>query len=105
MPTLYSKRLLAANMVAATPYSANVPGDKIWVIRDISVGAGGTGLEFVAQGGGISFVQLYLTLASGVAVGTLRWEGRQVLNPGDTLEMFSNGSCAAAISGYELNSP
>lgn len=107
MAGIYSTRFVAVTPAAANTVYYTVPIGKIAVVRSMTVGWNTTG-----GAGGTLFVLLpfsngYLWVVP-LAITTLgsdRWEGRVVLNPGETIRASTTASPVVflTVSGYLLN--
>lgn len=102
MASVYSVRM-GLGTVAAAGYVVvyTCPASKTAVVRDVEV-TPVTG-AVTTVGLDINGTAVVLSYAGGPSYVTLRWQGRIVLHPGDTLKMFSvGGDSHYCISGYEL---
>lgn len=104
MAVLFSKRLLAGTTAAGVPLSAVVPPGHIWIIRNISAICRETGAAQAAvliSGGPYIWVNNHV-----VDTDTSHFDGRQVLNAGETLQCVPWPlEMDFYISGYELSTP
>lgn len=107
--SVYSVRL-ATNIVSAGPVLVyTVPAGIAAVVRDVlatqvSASSGAFSI-FLTVAGGASNLRLW-TWGSIPDFGNVHWEGRQVLEPGDTLSVITDGSTwHYSISGYQLSLP
>jgi hypothetical protein len=108
MSRLYSARLLGGG--ATDSLSAVVPAGYRWVVRDAVLFFDGAGtnddatLYVLIAGGGTG--QLLYVQATASQVSLTHWEGRQVLNAGDTLGFgASTLNWYVLVSGYQLTTP
>lgn len=102
MASLYSIRAFAGSYTAGlSAVQYTVPAGNIFVARCMSVyadtgpGSAGsliiTGITTIAQVGGLAAGQWG------------QWEGRQVLNAGESLKVLAVGTVEISVSGYLLN--
>lgn len=99
---LYTTRVLAAEVDEGAPEEFTVPSDRVLVIRDVSVVAGGAGNFLTLDVDGIYAISL--EAGSGTGGLGLHWEGRVACEPGQVvrLQAFS-GSVFATVTGYLLS--
>ena len=99
--TVYSRCLYAQNpQLGSLPLG--FPLTDTAVIRDISLlnVLGALGQLFIRDEAGVALVLLQVT----PSVPYAHWEGRQVVNPGDTVSVEVDGSqCSVRICGYLLS--
>jgi hypothetical protein len=103
MALVYSARFVAGSFAAGlSGVVYTVPAGKTAVLRDMSVFADGGAAGYAAIIlTGVATLASVVTPASGPAPS---WEGRQVLNAGETIKININGgTCEVAISGYLLD--
>ena len=109
MARVYTERLLAGSGTATT-YSATCPDGFLWVVRDAVLGWDGS------SDGGTEFYNLSITDPAllidfgGPVGGTGRvvdhWQGRQVVQEGETLEFASTtATWFVVVTGYALSLP
>lgn len=103
MAAIYSTRLFLGSVAAGssvTLYTA--PAGSVVIIRSIDFipFGGSTPWEVTIGINGTFFFQA----ESATAPAAFHWEGRQVMNPGDTITCNTNtGGLDGAISGYVLD--
>jgi hypothetical protein len=104
---IYSTRFVAVAPTVTNTVYYTVPAGKIAVIRSMTVAWSAT-----ARAGGTVYVLLplsngYLWVVNipGGSPGSDRWEGRTVLNPGETIRASTTSSPVTflTVSGYLLN--
>lgn len=97
----YTKRLYFA-IETARSVSAAVPAGMIWVVRDIDCVPGMDVAMTVAVGvaPGLWFWVAHLDNLSGVRHG--QWQGRQVLEAGEMLDVYATAQATFMVTGYEL---
>lgn len=113
MSVVYSKRLLYLADSSARHASAVVPDGFVWVVRDMcatqmNIGPGAAqGVQVSVFTAGFDRYQLWdLPDADTRGLVTYRWEGHQVLSPGDNLQVDSAIThWTVVISGYQLSLP
>lgn len=106
---VYSHRLLAG-ATTSTSYEAVVPSGVLWVVRDVVAWWDGTSdpsVELYSLSyGPENVVLMWGNVESGVARVLEHWEGRQVLNAGDTLQFATTtATWSVAVTGYVLTLP
>jgi hypothetical protein len=99
--TVYSTRFISGTSTPSTGLSYTVPGGYVAVIRDVAMLPIASGLTAAAVGvSGGAFFWKVVTGTNGVSQ---QWQGRQVLNAGETLIADVAGASAEyMISGYLL---
>lgn len=109
MARLYTKRLLSGS-VTATEYSAVVPENVLWVVRDaVYVWNGDSDGSLEAYTLSITPAVLIIDYLSPVVdhAGVQgHWQGRQVVEAGETL-LFATTTATwyVLVTGYELELP
>lgn len=105
---LYTK-LLAQDTLAFGTLTGSPPTGTIWDIRDIAATTtrlspyvGGWGFTLSLDGVGGFPLWRVVNVPGGV---TLRWYGRQVMEPGDSLFANSLDDWTYWITGYQLTAP
>lgn len=109
MSTIYSTRFYGGQIVAAGETDLyTVPAGKVAVVRDISVSnvtttdAGQLLIYVLLDAGNADLFRV----ASVPSHGFVQWQGRQVLNAGETLALYeTNTTIRAMVSGYLLSAP
>jgi hypothetical protein len=100
--TIYSTRFIGEVNNGGYGALYTVPGNKVAVIRSVNVVSGAPGVsdaQLLVNG---TFWLFRVDPLAANAVGS--WEGRQVLNPNDTLRTYVGGGPAHwAVSGYLLD--
>ncbi|HKT09714.1 MAG TPA: hypothetical protein VJR24_17565 [Gemmatimonadaceae bacterium] len=102
---LYSKRFFTGqvNATGAVVPLWTVPAGVVHVLRDLEVFTANVAATNVFLDIGANAVMV-LNLQPNYA--TLKWEGRLVVNAGETVGAFvPSGSCVLTACGYELSSP
>ena len=105
--TLYSEQLIVVRGLTSSS-SRIVPPGFIWILRDIdaygNMGVFDTAHLFVTGGAGQTIVWMDWPNDS---QSHQQWQGRQVLNAGDQLQVENLGSAPidVSISGYSLTAP
>jgi hypothetical protein len=101
---VYTKRLnFLVNQ--AGPVNAAVPVGKIWVVRCIDIvsyAAAEYSFSAAIQPQALSF---WTALTSGTGAQWHQWTGRQMMIPGEELELVATGALHALATGYEFSSP
>jgi hypothetical protein len=103
---LYSKLLWEGQPTTTRQTSNPVPSGFVWDVRDIVVSVGGSPFQ---NGGGFAISDsagiIIFNRPNGDCPGatTWHWEGRQILDSGDELELVpSSLGVSWRITGYEL---
>ena len=94
-----------ASLFPALPsQSYTVPDGVKWVVRDIdAAAAAGSGLAQLLIHNAASGVLVNFQATPGSVGVSAQWQGRQVFNPGEFLEVsVASGTWSVQISGYEL---
>lgn len=105
MARLYSARFVSENGDGTT-HGFTVPDEVIWVIRDVDVYSDvPIGLDSGQCIVGIETVPFFWTTTGPDTTTHDQWQGRQVLNAGESLEVYADANVAVTISGYVLSAP
>lgn len=106
MASVYSVRMYGGPVTTTGGVQlGQVPAGKVWIVRDISVSN--------VSPNPMNQIIIYVLLTAGnadvyrapgiPARGSVQWQGRQVLNPGEELWYYATETTARVmISGYEL---
>lgn len=102
---VYSIQMYANNLNGGA--SVTVPAGVKWVVRDIDVSyvtSSSTRADlYVVMTGVIVWYQALETMSlPGVSAA---WRGRQVIDPGDTLQFITSELLGIKVSGYALTLP
>lgn len=103
--TVYSTRFLLLDAPSIGTHSYTVPSGYLAVLRDVDAVIGDSiGTEEVAIGiNGVFFAN---APAGSAGAPTWSWRGRQIANPGDTIDVGVGAAIqAVAASGYLLVLP
>jgi hypothetical protein len=104
MALLYSKQFIAGSAAPGAALNAVVPTGHIWVVRSIDIQTTVTGVTAVSVS--IPGVAVIFRAVPPANFSSVTWQGRQVLNAGETLNAGSVGGAAFfMVSGYELTTP
>jgi hypothetical protein len=89
-------------MAAGDSAQVPVPAGKTWVVRDVCLSGGTTGVVNVAIAGATNFVVMP-PAGYPVAGSMSHWTGRVVLEAGMSLLVYGSAAADVTITGYELS--
>lgn len=104
--SVYSTQFFLGTLAVAVQTLYTVPAGMTVVVRDIELSQGGTGPAVVTiWGQTVPGAQAYLVRQSALAPNVVfQWQGRSVLQSGQTLQAFCNAANTELwISGYLLS--
>jgi hypothetical protein len=100
---VYSVRLLTG--VGAGLYTYTVPPGNVVVVRDLDLTFQPSFASHVATLT-VAGAEIWIDIESDlVTAKSVEWRGRQVANPGDAIQVFSDGDMSFGLSGYLLGLP
>lgn len=112
MARLYSSELWYLNGVTPYIYDSGGPAEGfIWIARDISVnligpGTSGPGPSFTFSSKGLANTFWNVSTVYCQTNRSYHWEGRKVINPGDSLQFVFDATTAdVCVNGYILSTP
>jgi hypothetical protein len=102
---VYSSRFLAEHGLSGSAVYTAGPGFLL-VIRQldfwINVGAGPSATSYMYGSAGQT---IWWNSTGPLSVGTDHWSGRQIINPGESFGVYSDGPADITVSGYVLKLP